>query len=403
MEYSFVILCCLFTALVTAIVVTLFVYYKLKHRTNYMLDALEDKELNFRFSEKAFFSRGFNKTLNRLRVIFDKERQEISEQERYFGQMLDYVQTGIMVVDAGKVNYCNRTALSILGISSISHIRQLSIISPSLYEAFQSVSDANEQRVSFYTERGETTITITATTFESKSSILKSQTILAFNDISNDIAENEELAWSRLIRVLTHEIMNAITPIASLSDTLSKDLASSQLHPEIMRSGLDTIATSSKGLIKFVDNYRKLTRISTPQKKPFYVRELIERILTLTTSKAECKYIEKSDDILLYADEDQISQIIVNLIRNAIQAEATNIEIVAQIEPSDAVRIDVINNGKPIPKESQEQIFVPFFTTKPDGTGIGLSLSRQIMRLHNGNIRLTRSDEKQTIFTLIFK
>ena len=217
------------------------------------------------------------------------------------------------------------------------------------------------------------------------------------------MAENEELAWSRLIRVLTHEIMNTVTPIASLSETLSADITSPDLQ-----SGLETIASSSRGLIRFVDNYRTLTRVAAPIKRAFMLKELVERVISLvgqqiTGTNVICRYIEKSDDILLYADENQITQIFINLIRNAIQAGATKVDIVGEIETFDAVRVDVINNGTPISRESQSQIFIPFFSTKQDGTGIGLSLSRQIMRLHNGSIRLTRSDEKQTVFTLIFK
>ena len=391
---------CVITAIIVAVVVAIVVYTKMRRKVDYMLDALEDKELNFRFNEQVFIGRGFNKTLNRLRTIFDKERREINDQERYYGEMLDHVQTGVMVVDDGMVLYCNRMASLLLGISTISHIRQLNNISPELYNAFRDVSPDNEQRVSFYTERGELRLAVIASETEIHG---KSMKIIAFNDISSDMAENEELAWSRLIRVLTHEIMNTVTPIASLSETLSADISSPDLQ-----SGLETIASSSRGLIKFVDTYRTLTRVATPVKHAFMLKELVERVINLSAKQiaeanVDCRYIEKSNDILLYADEGQISQILINLIRNAIQAGATTIDIVGTIETFDAVRIDVINNGLPISKESQSQIFIPFFSTKPDGTGIGLSLSRQIMRLHNGSIRLLRSDDCQTIFSLLFK
>ena len=400
MSITNVIFTCIIVAIIVAVVVGAVVYSKMRRKVDYMLDALEDKELNFRFNEKVLVGRGFNKTLNRLRTIFDKERHEISEQERYYGQMLDHVQTGVMVVDDGMVSYCNKMASLLLGFSKISHIRQLSNISVELYNAFRDVLPDNEQRVSFYTERGELRLAVIASETEIHGKRMK---IIAFNDISNDMAENEELAWSRLIRVLTHEIMNTVTPIASLSETLSADITSPDLQ-----TGLETIASSSRGLIRFVDNYRTLTRVATPIKRAFMLKELVERVISLVgqqiaDTNVVCRYIEKSDDILLYADENQITQILINLIRNAIQAGATKVDIVGEIETFDAVRVDVINNGTPISRESQSQIFIPFFSTKQDGTGIGLSLSRQIMRLHNGSIRLTRSDEKQTVFTLIFK
>ena len=374
----------------------------MRGKVSYMLDALEDKELNFRFDEKRLFGRRFNRTLNRLRNIFDKERHEIIEQEKYFGLMLDHVRTGVVVIEQdGRVNYCNKTALSLLGIATFGHIRQLRPVSESLYNAFLTVTDSEEERASYYNESGKMTIALTASAATIGKSAVR---VVAFNDISSEIAENEQQSWSKLIRVLTHEIMNTVTPIASLSETL---LNFENVDEEV-RNGLDTISQSSRGLIKFVDSYRNLTRVAPPVKRAFYFRELAERVISLTkeqalVSGAECIYIEKSDDILLYADEGQITQILINLVKNAIQAEARHIEITAEINLSEHVIINVTNDGSPISKESQEEIFVPFYTTKQEGTGIGLSLSRQIMRLHNGTLSLTRSDETSTVFTLTFR
>ena len=375
---------------------------KMRAKVTYMLDALEDKELNFRFDERRLRGRKFNRTLNRLRNIFDKERHEIIEQEKYFGLMLDHVKTGIAVIENdGRVTYCNKTALSLLGIATFGHIRQLRSVSDSLYASFRNIADGNEERASYYNESGKMTISLTA----SQATIGKDTVrLIAFNDISNEIAENEQQSWSKLIRVLTHEIMNTITPIASLSDTLlTFDGAD-----EDIRNGLSTISESSKGLIKFVDSYRNLTRVAPPVKKAFYFKEVAERVINLTReqaimSGAVCTYVEKSEDVLLYADEGQITQILINLVKNAVQAEAKNIEITAEINLSEHIIINVTNDGHPISKESQEEIFVPFYTTKQEGTGIGLSLSRQIMRLHNGSLSLSKSDSHSTVFTLIFR
>ena len=375
---------------------------KMRAKVTYMLDALEDKELNFRFDERRLRGRKFNRTLNRLRNIFDKERHEIIEQEKYFGLMLDHVQTGVVVVeDSGRVNYCNNTALALLGIATFGHIRQLRSVSDSLYEIFQSITDGVEERASYYNESGKMTIALTA----SAATIGKEHVrVIAFNDISNEIAENEQESWSKLIRVLTHEIMNTVTPIASLSETL---LNFDNVDGEI-RNGLSTISQSSRGLIKFVDTYRNLTRVAMPSKKAFYFRELAERVINLTREQAAmngavCTYEEMSEDIILYADEGQITQILINLVKNAVQADARNITITAQLTLSEQTVISVANDGHPISRESQDEIFVPFFTTKQEGTGIGLSLSRQIMRLHNGSLKLTKSDSSNTVFTLIFK
>ena len=386
----------------TAVITFLLTSRKMRGKVAYMLDALEDKELNFRFDERRLAGRKFNRTLNRLRNIFDKERHEIIEQEKYFGLMLDHVKTGVVVIEQdGRVNYCNRTALNLLGIATFGHIRQLRTVSESLYNAFLTVTDAAEERASYYNESGKMTISLTA----SAATIGKMEVrVVAFNDISSEIAENEQESWSKLIRVLTHEIMNTVTPIASLSETL---LTFEGVNEEV-RTGLDTISQSSRGLIKFVDSYRNLTRVAPPVKKAFYFKEMAERVINLTREQAlmsgvQCSYVEKSEDIILYADEGQITQILINLVKNAIQADAKKVEITAEINLSEHIIINVFNDGSPISKESQEEIFVPFFTTKQEGTGIGLSLSRQIMRLHNGTLALTRSDDKGTVFTLTFR
>lgn len=410
-----ILLSCLATALVVAILVYVLTTKHLKDKTTYMLDALEDNETNFRFNEDRLWGRGFNQALNRLHRLFDKERQHISEQERYYGQMLDHVRTGIIVLDQLHVNYCNQAARTLLGLHSFRNLNQLDDLYPNLGKTFASLSCNSEQRATFSTDRGERTITMAATEALIKGKTVK---IVAFNDISSDIAENEELAWARLIRVLTHEIVNTITPISSLSDMLSQDIAAAQLSPDEpayrqldmqeLASGLQTISTSAKGVIKFVNTYRNLTKVPVPVKTAFYLRDLVDRVLQLTAKQvaevgAECSFVELTEDILLYADENQIAQILVNLVTNALQAEATKITITAMIDEADAVIIDVTNNGLAITPESQKQIFIPFFSTKPEGSGIGLSLSRQMMRQHNGTIHLARSNNQETVFTLIFR
>lgn len=218
----------------------------------------------------------------------------------------------------------------------------------------------------------------------------------------------EQESWEKLIRVLTHEIMNTVAPIASLSDALSKSVNEGG-HSELdIRAGLETIADSSNNLIKFVQTYRELSGIARPARRSVVIKDMIENVITLnsefaSSSGTECRYTSESDDLMIYADEGQISQIIINLIKNAIQAGARNINLNGRSNSLDEVIIEVSNDGKPIPLTDREQIFVPFFTTKSDGSGIGLSISRQIMRNHNGTIDLLRSDDNQTAFVLIFR
>ena len=221
--------------------------------------------------------------------------------------------------------------------------------------------------------------------------------------------QDEQESWTKLIRVLTHEIMNTVSPIASLSEALSHWANVPEKEREMdLKAGLETIASSSNDLIGFVQSYRELAGVARPIMKALMLDHLVNKVIGLTIEQcngagAVCTYRSKTDDILIYADESQIFRILINLIKNAVQAGAKHILITAEINQYDQTLVHVWNDGVPISPESQEQIFIPFFTTKQEGTGIGLSLSRQIMRAHNGMLDLTRSDEQGTEFTLTFR
>lgn len=221
--------------------------------------------------------------------------------------------------------------------------------------------------------------------------------------------QNEQDSWSKLIRVLTHEIMNTVSPISSLSMALRKEAELPDGERQMdLAAGLETIATSSQNLIEFVESYRELAGVAKPVLKAVMLDELVSKVVELTQLQCqqagvECRYRAKTDDILIYADESQISRILINLIKNAIQAHARHIDISAEIDSNDNTLVRVANDGIPITPESQEQIFIPFFSTKSEGSGIGLSLSRQIMNAHHGIIELVRSDENWTEFELTFK
>ncbi len=399
-------------AVLSAVLAVIFSSYRVRRKVNYMLDALEDGETNFRFSERK--SR-LNKTLNRLNGIFKQERLAIREQEKFFGTLLDNVKTGIVVFDtsSGAITYSNSRALQILGLASLVNIKQLRIIDNNLAAAFiaeKEVSDPEKNKASFYNESSQKTIVM------SKSSALvqgRNVRIVSFNDVTEELETNQEEAYSKLIRVLTHEIMNTVTPISSLSDALVSYLEpeDDELTPErrkALRDGLDTIASSSRSLIQFVESYRNLTRVAPPVKSVFYVRDLASEVMELTSeqlasSSASLSFAERSDDVILFADRGQILQILINLVKNAVQAKARTINMEARIDSSDVTIIEVSNDGEPISPEAQKQMFVPFYTTKQDGSGIGLAISRQIMRMHNGQIRLSSSTPEKTVFVLMFR
>ena len=215
-------------------------------------------------------------------------------------------------------------------------------------------------------------------------------------------AANEESSQNKLFRVMTHEIMNTVAPIASLSDALLTE------EGVDVKAGLETISASSKDLIRFVESYRSMTHAQPPVRKAVMVDELMDRVLLLNKAKiaeqgATLTYQANTPDLLIYADEGQIMQVFNNLIKNAVQAGATSIRITADLNSEDQTVIRVANNGKAIPLRQTEEIFIPFYTTKPNGTGIGLSLSKQIMVRHNGNLVLEQSDSNLTVFALLFK
>ena len=276
---------------VVAVVATLRTRRKDIKKVAYMMDALEDGELNFRFQDKN----RFNRTLNRIRTIFEKQRQQY-----------------------------------------------------------------------------------------------------------------EQDSWTKLIRVLTHEIMNTVSPIASLSDALAKSMDETG-HSELdVKAGLDTISDSSNNLIKFVETYRELSGVARPVKRAVDIQELMDKVIgldkeLLSAKGAVCTFTPEEPDLMVYADDGQISQIFINLIKNALQAGARNIGISGKMGRDDELIILVANDGEPIPPEAQDQFFVPFYTTTKDGSGIGLSLARQIMRQHNGSIDLVKSDADETVFRLVFR
>lgn len=386
-------------AALTYIVTRALVRRKIIGKIDFMSDVLDSGESAFRYSEDHWSDRRLNRSLNRLRSIFEAEKSDIRERERYFGIMLDHVQSGVIVIDGDKIDYSNVIARGFLGMSDISSLRQIERISPELANAFRSASEV-ESKASLVSERGMVQFSISACTARLHG---KDVSIVTFNDITREMENNESESWTRLIRVLTHEIMNTVTPIASLSSALSQNLDA--YDTEDVRSALGTISSSSEGLISFVQSYRSLTHIAAPVRKAFYLRDLVNDSVTIAQANwpsARVSYHELSEDIILYADYGQISQVMNNLIKNAVQAGASDIDITASIDKRERTVINVANNGEPISETGREQIFVPFYTTKGvSGTGVGLSLCRQIIRLNGGTINLTSSTPEATVFTIV--
>lgn len=373
---------------------------KIIDKIDFMSDAITSGETAFRYSQRKLLNRRLNGALNRLRGIFEREQSDIREREHYFATMLDHVSSGVIVLSGENVEYCNAPARGLLGMSEISTLGQIALISAPLAEAFRSAVES-ETHAEFPSERGVMHLAISGCDATLHSHPVR---LVTFNDITRDMENNETESWMRLIRVLTHEIMNSLTPVASLSGVISRDIDS--YGKEDIRAALGTIAASSEGLIKFVNSYRSLTHIAAPQRRAVYFREIATDVIALARSafaNVKVNYEELSDDIILYADQGQIAQVVNNLVKNAAQAGARNISITAAIDKKDRTVISVSNDGEMISESSREQLFVPFFTTKGSGgTGVGLSLSRQMVRLNGGTLNLACSTPDATTFTMIF-
>ena len=342
-------------------------------KVTFLFNAIDNLDFSFNFPEQGR-DKHINESLNRIRRIIEKARHDLMERERYYEQIINAVSTGILVVDErGSVLQHNEAALRQLGV-----------------EVLTFESQVKEKLASEDFSVRETTAMLNN----------KKVRIIAFSDIRNELSSRELESWTKLIRVLTHEIMNNVAPITSLSETLSHKADDSEI-----KEGLSVINSTGKQLLNFVDNYRRMTLIPTPQPKLFYVKPFLERMVTISSEYSKDSninlYIPVSD-LLLYADESLIAHVVTNLLKNAVEAGATAISISAYTTPDDSIFIDISNNGKHIPDDEAQQIFVPFFTTKPTGSGIGLSISRQIMKQSGGSIELITSDASATLFRLKF-
>lgn len=404
-EYVWCAFC--FCLLISSILWQLRLYRHHVKQVLFMINALENNDNTFHFPEETGTKENkmIHQALNRVGHILHNVKSETAQQEKYYELILDFVSTGLLVLnDNGAVYQKNKETLRLIGLNVFTHIHQLSKIDSKLMEKIENCRPGDKLQITFHNERGTVNLSIRVSEINIRKEHLR---ILALNDINTELDEKEIDSWIRLTRVLTHEIMNSVTPITSLSDTL---LTMAAGKDEEISRGLQTISTTGKGLLAFVESYRKFTRIPSPEPSLFYVKTFIERMVELAKHQNPCNNITfnteiQSTDLILYADENLISQVFINLLKNAIQAIGKQaegqIEIKAYCNEMEEVLIEIKNNGPAIPPEIIEHIFIPFFTTKEGGSGIGLSISRQIMRLSGGS--LTLLPDKMTKFVLKFK
>lgn len=376
----------------------------------FLLDAIENDDPAIRFYEHQAGTDNsqVNLMLNRIARILYNVKQETAQREKYYELILNFVDTGIVVLNAqGAVYQKNRKAMHLLGLDVLTHAKQLAHISEQLMQTFLQAVPGDKLQVQFTTENGSMHLALRVSSIRIKDEELR---IIALSDINRELDEREIDSWIRLTRVLTHEIMNSLTPVTSISETL---LSLPGAEHEEMKQGLETIHTTGKGLLNFVMSYRKLTRLPSPEPSLFYVRPFLERMIKLARHQHPSPHISLSigradEELILFADENLIAQVVTNLLKNAIQAIGPmphgRILLDAYCDEHESVHIEISNNGPAIPADTAEQIFIPFFTTKEDGSGIGLSLSKQIMRLSGGTLSLLpyKDGQSLTTFSLVF-
>lgn len=354
----------------------------------------------------------FNEVLN----AFRKTRAEKEENFQYLQTVVQHVGVGLVCYDTdGRIELMNTAAQRLLRRPHVHNVRELRTVSESLSDTLLALRPGDRTLVKVQDEDELLQIIIHATEIRMRG---ESFILASVQDIQSELEEQEMEAWQKLIRVLIHEIMNSITPISSLASTLrghipESDRASS-LDPQTVtdvHAALETIQSRSEGLQQFVDTYRQLTRIPRPDFQICPVGDLFARVVNLMQPECEKERIGlrtrvEPESLEVTADPHLVEQVLINLVRNALQALAgrdqARVELAAGLDRRGRVLIRVRDNGPGILEDVQERIFIPFFTTRQEGSGIGLSLCRQIMRQHRGAISVQSKPDEETVFTLRF-
>ena len=382
------------------------------------LEAIKHTDFSQTFSGTGLGSsfEPLKKVFNEVIEQFRRARSEKEEHFRYLQTVVQHVGIGLIAfTQDGEIGLINTAAKRLLRVAHLKNIKTLESLSKKLVATLLEMESGGKALIKIADKTEFLHLAVYATEFK-----LREQqfTLVSIQNIQSELEEKEMEAWQNLIRVLTHEIMNSVTPISSLASTvnelLEKPKSRSEITPEYisdMRGAVLTIQKRSEGLLHFVDAYRSLTRIPRPNFKIFHVTELFSGVEQLLRASFKEKTIELNvriapESLELTADPEMIEQVLINLLLNAIQAlhgkSDAKIELTSRLDERGRVIIQVVDNGPGIIPEVLDKIFIPFFTTKPEGSGIGLSLSRQIMRLHRGTITARSEPNVATIFTLRF-
>jgi nitrogen fixation/metabolism regulation signal transduction histidine kinase len=369
------------------------------------------RHFNIKKSPKAFkeLYEGFNE----VNVTFKAINKEKETQHQYLRKILELVDTGILSYEeqSGEVIWINESLKQLLQTPYLKTIHSLERRNAGLYAALTVLKPGDKNVVEVNIGSFSSRIILSATTFHTEG---KQYKIVAVQNISKVIDETEAQSWQKLLRVMTHEIMNSVAPIASLAETLKNRLEKTgpedSSYVDDLETGLDTIKKRSNALLKFTEAYRNLNKVTTLNRSKIYIRDLFEDLYSLMQPTLEQKNIEldiilKDTSLSLEIDKGLIEQVIINLIINAMEAmtERGGSRIVlTAFSTTDNIVISITDNGPGIPDDISDKIFIPFFSTKKNGNGIGLSLCKQIMLSHKGDIQLHSTRDEGTAFSLYF-
>lgn len=381
------------------------VYRRIVRNLDFIFGAVRNNDFSFRFVENPLRTEHsvVNHSLNRIKEVLDEAKMKALEKERYFEAVIECANVGIVILlENGAVVQNNSKALKLLGVPVLGHVGRLQGVSQSLAETLLKIAPMEKRSVCFSTESGEVNLLLSCSVMQYEGQELR---IVSIEDINRELDMQEGLAWEKLTRILTHEIMNSLAPVTSISGTL----LNSKGNAEVLQQGLETIHGTSDRLMKFVDSFRSVTRIPLPKKEPFYLLELFNEAVPLI-APGDIRLVLAVDpkDTMIYADRVQLQQVVVNLLKNAVEACSFRdgerwIELRSHIAPDERVHIEISNNGGAIPADVAENIFTPFFTTKRDGSGIGLAVSKQIIRLHGGTLSLSQNCNDRVTFLIVLE
>ncbi|WP_240911489.1 sensor histidine kinase [Yeosuana marina] len=387
----------------------------------YFFESVKNEDFTLRFPEQVHVKslKELNRSLNMLNEKIQEIHLKNQAQEKYYQEILKQADIGIFTLNKkGHILFANSKMEKLLNYKPLNHIKQLNQIDTKLYNLFSNLKPFDCELVQLTNEREKKQISLKSTSL-----LLNNEEILLVvaQDIHKELDEKETSSWIKLIRVLTHEIMNTVTPITSISDSIVKYfktdsiiIEANQIDENTIKNtvkGLEVIKEQSGDLMAFVQSYRSFLNLPTPDKSIVSAKRLLDKVLLLMNPNEKSEAISfevniKPIDLELFVDEKQISQVLINVIKNALQSLKGNdeghIKITAGINSNKKKFIEISDNGSGIQPNIIDEIFVPFFTTKEKGTGIGLSLSKQILHLHGGNLNVISIPYQETSFLLLF-